>query len=368
MCQNNCNIIEAEKKDERKKKTRITYEERVEIESKLRSRKKITITQIAEELGRDKTVISREIGRNSYLKWDERTAKYKKIYSAARAQGDYEARRKRAGRKSTIRKDKKLKQYIEDRILIDKWSPEEIAGYIKKHDIKFIIQPSFQEIYYWIEKKQINIKSEDLTHKSKIKKKEEKKEKAKKGPKHKEKSIHKRPKEIDKNEEFGHWELDCVEGSKESKKTYLTILERKTKKYIVISMKEHTNRCVREAINRLEEKYGKYFKEIFKTMTTDNGHEFLNYDNIERSKYDRRKRRTKVYYTDPYSSWQKGMNENCNGILRRFILKGTDLNKISEYKLEIILEKINGKPRKILNFTSAEELFNIEINKIKNVA
>jgi len=368
MCQNNCNIIEAENKEKREINSRLTYEDRVIIEEKLRSRKKITITQIAKELGRDKSVISREISRNSYLKWDERTANYKRIYSAGRAQGDYESRRKNAGRKSAIAKDKKLKQYIEDRILIDKWSPEELAGYIKKHDIKFKIQPSFQEIYYWIETKQLNIKSENLTHKYKLKKKEEKEEKTNKGPKHKEKSIHNRPEKIDKNEEFGHWELDCVEGTKESKKTYLTILERKTKKYIVISMKEHTNRCVREAINSLEEKYGKYFKQIFKTMTTDNGHEFLNYDNIERSKYDRRVKRTKVYYTDPYSSWQKGMNENCNGILRRFIPKGTDLNKISEYKLEIILEKINGKPRKILDFTSANELFNIEIEKIKSVA
>lgn len=368
MCQNNCSIIEVENKEEREINSRLTYEDRIKIEEKLRSRKKITITQIANELGRDKSVISREISRNSYLKWDERTAKYKKIYSAGRAQGDYECRRKNAGRKSAIKKDKKLKQYIEDRILIDKWSPEEVAGYIKKHDMKFDIQPSFQEIYYWIEVKQLNIKSEDLTHKSKMKKKEKKEEKEKKGPKHKEKSIHNRPKEIEDNEEFGHWELDCVEGNKTSKKTYLTILERKTKKYIVIEMKEHTNKCVREAINGLEEKYGKYFKKIFKTMTTDNGHEFLKYDNIERSKYDRRKKRTKVYYTDPYCSWQKGMNENCNGILRRFIPKGTDLNKVSEYKLETILEKINGKPRKILNFTSADELFNIEINKIKNAA
>ena len=368
MCQNNCNIVEAENKENREINSRLTYEERIEIEAMLRSRKKVRISQIADRLERDKSVISREISRNSYLKWDERTAKYKKIYSAAKAQGDYENRRKSAGRKSAVSTDKKLKQFIEDKIIIDKWSPEEVAGYIKKHDIKFKMQPSFQEIYYWIETKQLNIKSEDLTHKYKLKKKENKVEKAKKGPKHEEKSIHKRPEIIDKNEEFGHWELDCVEGSKESKKTYLTILERKTKKYIVISMKEHTNKCVRDAINTLEEKYGKYFKEIFKTMTTDNGHEFLNYDNIERSKKDRRKRRTKVYYTDPYSSWQKGMNENCNGILRRFIPKGTNLNNISEYKLEIILEKINGKPRKILNFTSAEEMFIEEINRIKSVA
>ena len=368
MCLNNCSIVEAENKEEREINSRLSYEERIIIEEKLRSRKKIKITEIANELNRNKSVISREINRNSYLKWDERTARYRKIYSAAKAQGDYENRRKNAGRKSAIEQDKKLKQFIEDKILIEKWSPEEVAGYIKKHNLEFKLQPSFQEIYYWIEKKQLNIKSEDLTHKSKLKSKVNKEEKVKKGPKHEEKSIHNRPKEIDNNEEFGHWELDCVEGKKESKKTYLTILERKTKKYIVIPMKEHTNKCVREAINGLEERYGKYFKEIFKSMTTDNGREFINYDNIERSKYDRRRKRTKVYYTDPYSSWQKGMNENCNGILRRFIPKGTDLNTISEYKLEIILEKINGKPRKILDFTSADELFNIEINRIKNVA
>ncbi len=64
--------------------------------------------------------------------------------------------------------------------------------------------------------------------------------------------------------------------------------------------------------------------------------------------YSKKKRRTEVYYTDPYSSWQKGMNENCNGILRRFIPKGTDLNRISKEKLERILNKINGKPKKIL--------------------
>ena len=129
-------------------------------------------------------------------------------------------------------------------------------------------------------------------------------------------------------------------------------------------MKEHTNRCIKEAIDKLEDKYGEKFREIFKSMTTDNGHEFLNYDNIEISKYDNKKRRTEVYYADPYSSWQKGMNENCNGILRRFIRKGTDLSKITEEKLEEIVKKINGKPRKILNFTSAEDLFKKEIDKI----
>ena len=102
MCQNNCNIVEAKNKEKREINSRLTYEERVEIESMLRSRKKVRISQIADRLERDKSVISREISRNSYLKWDERTAKYKKIYSAAKAQGDYENRRKSAGRKRTL--------------------------------------------------------------------------------------------------------------------------------------------------------------------------------------------------------------------------------------------------------------------------
>jgi len=365
MCQSNCIMIEVENKEKKEKNSRITYEERIEIENLIREKK--SVTEISEKLKRDKSVISREIRRNSYEKWDKRSSSIKKYYSAAKAQGDYEYKRKQAGRKSGVSIDKRLKQYIEERILIDKWSPEETAGYIKKHDIKFVIQPSFQAIYYWIERKQIKVKAIDLPHKAKLKKqKQEKREK--KLPKHKEKSIHLRPKRIDKQEEFGHWEIDCVEGKKKSKRTYLTMLERRTKKYIVIEMERQTNEGVGEAIDKLEETYGKYFHEIFKSFSTDNGSEFLNYERIERSKLNKRKKRVTVYYADPYSAWQKGMNENCNGILRRFIPKGTDLRRVSKEKLEEVLKKINNKPRKILNFTSAESLFKIEIDKIIKVA
>lgn len=360
MCLINSNI-EAEENKEVKRNSDLTYEERIKIEEMLRSKKRYTLQEISEVLGRNKSIISREINRHSKEKWNYNTGKCKRVYSAAIAQGEYEYSKKKAGRKSKL--DRALKQYIEDRILKDGWSPEEIAGYIKKHNIKFNIQPSFQLIYYWIDTKKLNITEIDLVHKAKLEKKE-KKEKTEKLPKHEEKSIHKRPEEIDKNENFGHWELDCVEGSKGSKKTYMTLLERLTKKYIVVEMKEHTNACIKEAIDSLEEKYGKYFKEIFKSMTTDNGHEFLNYDNIEVSKFNAKERRTIVYYADPYSSWQKGMNENCNGILRRFIPKGTDLNKVSKERLEEALRKINGKPRKILEFVSAEERFEEEIRKI----
>lgn len=358
MCLIDCNIIEVENK-EVKRNSDITYEERVKIEYMVK--KKYTMQEMSEELGRNKSIISREINRHCDIKWNYDTGICKKTYSAAKAQGKYEYSKKKAGRKSKLSRG--LKQFIEDKILIEKWSPEEVAGYIKVNNIEFEIQPSFQLIYYWIEKEKLNIKPTDLVHKAKLEKKE-KKEKTEKMPKHKEKSIHNRPKEIDENKEFGHWELDCVEGSKDSKKTYMTILERLTKKYIVIEMEAHTNENIKKAIDSLEIKYGRRFTKIFKSMTTDNGHEFLNYDKIEFSCIDKNKRRTEVYYTDPYSSWQKGMNENCNGILRRFIPKGTDLSKISKEKLERILSKINGKPRKVLGFISADKRFEEELKKI----
>lgn len=358
MCLINSNIIEVENK-EVKRNSDITYEERIKIEYMIK--KKYTMQEMSEEIGRNKSIISREIKRHCEEKWDYKTGICKKVYSAAVAQGKYEYSKKKAGRKSKL--SRALKQFIEDKILKEKWSPEEVAGYIKVNNIKFEIQPSFQLIYYWIEKKKLNIKALDLVHKAKLEKKD-KEERTERLPKHPEKSIHNRPKEIDENKEFGHWELDCVEGSKGSKKTYMTLLERITKKYIVVEMKEHTNACIKEAIDSLEEKYGGNFSKIFKSMTTDNGHEFLNYDKIEISKFNKKQRRTVVYYADPYSSWQKGMNENCNGILRRFIPKGTDLNKVSKEKLEEILKKINGKPRKILGFVTAEERFEEEMRKI----
>lgn len=358
MCLVNCNIIEVENKDI-KRNSDITYEERVKIEYMLK--KKYTMQEMSEELERNKSIISREINRHCDIKWNYDTGTCKKVYSAAVAQGKYEYSKKKAGRKCKL--DRALKQFIEDKILEEKWSPEEVAGYIKVNNICFNIQPSFQLIYYWIDKKKLNISPSDLVHKAKLEKKENK-EQIHKLPKHKEKSIHNRPEEINQNKEFGHWELDCVEGSKDSKKTYMTILERLTKKYIVIEMETHTQESIKKAIDNLEIKYGEKFLKIFKSMTTDNGHEFLDYDKIETSYFNKSTKRTEVYYTDPYSSWQKGMNENCNGILRRFIPKGTDLNKITKEKLEKILNKINGKPRKILGFVPADKRFEEELRNI----
>ena len=162
MCQSNYNIVETKNK-EVKRNSDITFEERVKIEFMVK--KKYTMQEMSEELGRNKSIISREIKRHCEYKCDYDTGICKKIYLATIAQGKYEFSKKQAGRPCKLSKG--LKQFIEDKILKEKWSPEEVAGYIKVNDIRFEIQPSFQLIYYWIEKKKLNIKAIDLVHKAK---------------------------------------------------------------------------------------------------------------------------------------------------------------------------------------------------------
>ena len=359
MCRINCNIVIGESEEKRERNSRLSFEERKTIQKCLN--KRMNITQIAKEINRDKSVVSREIKRHSKLMYRDSGTTYFK-YSAAVAEGEAKYNHKRAGKKCVLKVDGRLKRFIEDKIKIEKWSPEEVAGYIKVNNMTFKIKPSYQTIYYWIETGHLNISEIDLTHKAKLKEEKESKKKEQ-NPSRVDKSIHKRPEEIEKNEEFGHWEMDCVEGTKEEKETLLTLLERKTKNYITIKLKDKTNISVVEALDRLERVYGNIFRKVFKTITTDNGSNFWDYMKLEQSCLNEGKR-FEIYYTDPYSAWQKGMNENCNGILRRFIPKGTRISRISDYRLETILYLINSKPRKILGFKSARSLYEQEINNI----
>ena len=136
------------------------------------------------------------------------------------------------------------------------------------------------------------------------------------------KVIEKRPVEIAERNTFGHWEMDSVVGARGvSKKALLVLTERKTRKEIIFLLKDHTSAAVVKALDRLERKLGKKFREIFKSITVDNGSEFADWEGMERSRRSKKKR-TKIYYCHPYSSWERGSNENQNKLVRRHIPKG----------------------------------------------
>jgi IS30 family transposase len=169
-------------------------------------------------------------------------------------------------------------------------------------------------------------------------------------------SIDERPKEIENREEYGHWEMDTVVGKKARSSVLLVLSERKRREEIIIKIADRTQESVIKAIDGLELKYKEKFKEKFKSITVDNGSEFLNFIGMEKSIIDPNASRTKVYYAHPYSSWERGTNENINRLIRRFLPKGTDINKVSKAKIKSIEKWINNYPRRMFGYKSANEI------------
>lgn len=177
-------------------------------------------------------------------------------------------------------------------------------------------------------------------------------------------SIDERPQHIESRKEFGHWEGDLVTGPRDGKNgALLTLIERKTRFYYMIPIKNKTAKQVYMAINKLDKLYGEHFSSIFKSITFDNGSEFARYQDIE-VKSGTSIRRTQVYFAHPYHSWERGSNENCNGLVRRYIKKGTDINKLDHKFISEVNIKINEKKRKIHKYQPSSNLFKVELNLI----
>ncbi|MGL5720392.1 MAG: IS30 family transposase, partial [Alphaproteobacteria bacterium] len=181
---------------------------------------------------------------------------------------------------------------------------------------------------------------------------------------HKGTSIDQCPKHIENREEFGHWEGDLIVGGRSGNSgALLTLLERKTRKEIIIKIKCKSAKQVFMAINKVEKLFGSTFKQVFKSITFDNGSEFSRYEDIQKHPKST-STRTVVYFAHPYCSWERGSNENANKLIRRFFPKGTHFNLLTNDVIQNAVELINKKKRRILNFKSASELFNIELDKL----
>ena len=160
-------------------------------------------------------------------------------------------------------------------------------------------------------------------------------------------SITERPGMVDSRERFGDWEGDTIEGKK-STGYIATHVERKSR-YLMAS------KLVNKKAESLTMQSTKLFwcipKKMRQTLTVDNGKEFSHFKEIE-DKTD-----LTVYFADPYAAWQRGTNENTNGLLRQYVPKGTDFRKITEEDLAFAVKKLNHRPRKCLNYRSPHEVF-----------
>lgn len=339
----------------------LDYAKRKQIERMLKH--DYTVKDIANCLEVALSTIYNEIIRGTYEKLNSDLST-SKVYSADLAQTKYLKHLSAKGRTPKILNDEKLMQYIQYMIKEQKFSPEAILYEIENNQLEFDVEiKSRNTIYSAIKNDYIKgIKVDNLPRSGRYKKY------VKVDRTHKRiikgESIEKRPVQISAREEFGHWEMDSVIGKKTNRTTLLVLTERKTRYEIIEKMKSHTIDEVRKAINRIEKRYQSAFYEIFKTITVDNGFEFQDYQSIEKALY-RVGNRTKVYYCHPRSPHERGSNENCNLLIRRFFPKGSDFDTIiTTAKIKEVETWINLYPRKIHKGKCSESLYIKELHKL----
>lgn len=338
---------------ESRKGKHLTYEERLKLEALY----KVGLTPccIAEQIGgRCERTIRREIAKGM-VKLLNTNLTSKMIYSAEAGQLEHDKRGTAKGPALKIGKDHKLVDYLEKAIGTRGESPYAAIQNIENKRLQFETSICFKTLYNYLDNNLfLHISNKDLPVKKNGKKRNYKKIRQAynntKGT-----SISQRPKEVDARAEIGNWEMDTVVGKQGTKTVLMVLSERVTRKELVFKIPSKSQAAVVNVLDKLERKKGKQFAEIFKTITCDNGCENLDFEGIENSVMNKGKR-TKVYYAHPYSSWERGTNENTNRIIRRFIPKGVDISAYSVKQIMQIQHWINNYPRRILGGLSANML------------
>ena len=332
----------------------LTERERYTIEVLVKE--KMKPSDIAKRLDRHVRTIEREICKGKVeLKNSDLT--YRHEYCADRGQLVYNKNATAKGPGLKIGNDHKLVRHIEQRIKKEKYSPDAIIGEIREKGLKFETTICTKTVYNYIDQGVfLNITNADLPVKKNGPSRKYQKVKIAhhnlKGT-----SIEERPEEVNERKNYGHWEMDCVVGPRKGKGAALLVFtERYSREEIICKMPDKTQKSVKAALDQLEKRYGTRFCNKFKTITVDNGSEFLDYKGLEESVINQGKKRVPVYYAHPYSSWERGSNENANKLIRRFIPKGTDIGQFNEAQIKKIEQWMNNYPRKLFGYKSSKEM------------
>jgi len=345
----------------------ITYENRQKIEILLKIGK--TTREIAKLIGCSKRTIERERKRGEVITYKTEhdpiaidchlPRKYREVkeYSADVSQKLRQEAGTRKGRNLKIANDYALADYLEQKIGVEKYSPYAALADIENEKREFATKICVKTVYNYLDKDIFyTITNNNLWEKRKRKRRGYKQVR-KAYNNQSGTSISERPPDIDKREDIGHWEMDTVVGK--GKVALLVLSERKSRYEIIRKIKGKTQEAVLNALGRLEKEIGvKNFRKTYKTITCDNGGEFLD-KSMENSKSG--KKRTKIYYAHPYSAWERGTNENINRMIRRFIPKGANIDEWNEKDIARIERMINNYPRKILGGLSAKTVLTNEL-------
>lgn len=294
-----------------------------------------TVSQIGAALGRHRSTIYREFARNCC--WNTNGA-----YRPSRAHERALSRRTRSRRN---------KHYSEEdfaivrRLLRKQWSPEQIVGFIRLYGL--MERPLSHETIYqyvWRDKAEGGELWKELRQSSKKRRKRYRAYDSR-GRLADKRHISERPSAAESRRYKGHWEIDTVMG-KDSPDCIVTLVERKSGYTLIGKLPNRTTselnkRCIRLINNEPTR---------FTSITADNGTEFHQYKEIERAA------KTKFYFANPHHSWERGTNENTNGLIRQYLRKGESMASLTQQRCNSIAQKLNSRPRKRLDYKTPEEV------------
>jgi len=289
---------------------------------------------IAEQLKVSNSTISRELKRNS-----TKTGCYNARFAHESAQVQKE--RFLRPRKFTLT----MERSIRDKLSKEQWSPEQIAGYCKRKGIPMV---SHERIYQFIyqEKSDGGQLYKHLRVASRMYRKRYGSGQGKRICIKDRISIDQRPECVKDKKRVGDWEIDTIIG-KDSKGAIVTIAERATAFVLIAKLNGRDAMELAKAVVRLMAP----FKQLVLTITSDNGTEFAMH------KYISERLETDFYFAHPYSSWERGLNEYTNRLIRQYIPKRTDIRKVNDHIIRLVTMKLNSRPRKKLEYRSPGTVF-----------
>lgn len=338
---------------ESRKYKHLNFEERVLIQIRLKDG--FSPYCIAKELGRARNTILHEIRRGTV----PQIKQYKTVhmYLADAGKAIYERNRQNCQRKNQRLMCNAFIAFVCKKVLEEHWSLDACYGYANYNRLFSRTEMvCTKTLYNYVDAGLLRVKKLDLPVKVRLntKPKRTRANKIKLG-----RSISERPAYIEARQEFGHWEIDTVIGSKsKDDEVLLTLVERMTRHMIARKIPNKGASAVNEGLTSLKSEYGDQFDRVFKTITSDNGLEFSDLSKLEETG------KTKVYFTHPFTSCERGTNERHNGLLRRFIPKGKRIDGYFIDEIAFINDWCNSLPRKILGYKTPEELFEIQLDQI----
>lgn len=328
-------------------------EQRLQIEGALKTGAKVA--DIAAALGVCKKTIYNEIKRGLCVQQREGYI-FEEVYRADVAEQKYQEHLRAKGPDIKLGKDFAFADFVEKMIIDERYSPGALLAYIEESGLQFDTKICETTLYSYIYRGDVflELSEKHLLYKGERRQKEQETKEWANQPQGT--TIEQRPPEVWRRNTFGHWEMDSIMGIVGSKAALLVLTERLTRQGIVIRVPDHTTESVVRALNRLERRMGRRFREVFRSITVDNGSEFMDCEGMERS-YRLKRPRTKIYYCHPYSPHERGSNENMNRIIRRFFPKGTNFDEVSEAEVARAELWMNNYPRRVLGWKSSAALF-----------